>query len=63
MQCATWTAKPVEAALHKPLNSQVVVETRPIEAEALAPRLPTIAASIYCITMEDNCATIAGILN
>ena len=63
MQCATCTAKPVDAALHKPENNHVEVDTSPMDAEALAPRLPTMAASMYCITIDDNWATIAGILS
>lgn len=54
MAWATCTAKPVDTAEHRPLNSQVVVETSPMEAEAFAPKLPTMAASMYCITMDDN---------
>lgn len=60
---ATWTENPVDAALITPQNSQVVVDTNPIEADALAPRLPTMDASIYCMAMDDNCAIIAGKLN
>ena len=41
----------------------MVDATRPMEADASAPRLPTIAASMYCITMEDSWANIAGKLN
>ncbi len=51
---ATCTEKPVAAALSNPQNSHVVVETRPMEAEASAPRLPTIEASIYCMAMADR---------
>lgn len=61
-RCATCTAKPVTIAEQSPPKSHIVVETRPIAALACAPRLPTIAASIYCITMEEICATIAGTL-
>ena len=46
-----------------PPNSQIVVETSPIEAESSAPRHPTIDASIYCITIDDNCASTAGKLS
>lgn len=60
---ATCTEKPVEQAEHKPPKSHVVVVTNPMEAEASAPRLPTIEASIYCMTMEENWATTAGTLN
>ena len=61
--CATCTENPVAAAAHNPQKSHVVVETSPMEADASAPRLPTIAASIYCIIMEDNCAMTAGMLS
>ena len=61
--CATCTEKPVAAAEHNPLKSHVVVDTKPIDAEAFAPKLPTIAASMYCMTIEDNCAMIAGTLS
>ena len=46
---ATCTEKPVAAEVHIPQKSHVVVDTRPIDAEASAPRLPTIDASIYCM--------------
>lgn len=46
-----------------PPNSQIVVDTSPIEAESSAPRQPTIDASIYCITIDDNCASTAGKLS
>ena len=49
-------------AAHSPQNSHVVVDTNPMEADAFAPRLPTIEASIYCIAMEDNWAITAGAL-
>ena len=54
MEWATCTEKPVAAAEQVPPKSHVVVETKPMEAAALAPKLPTMAASIYCMTMEDN---------
>ena len=63
IRCATCTEKPVAAATHNPQKSHVVVETKPIAADSSAPRLPTIAASIYCMTMEESCAIIAGTLN
>lgn len=44
---------PIAAAAHIPQNSQVVVETNPMEAAAFAPRLPTIEASMYCMAIED----------
>ena len=49
--------------MHKPPINHVDVETRPIAAEALAPRLPTMAASMYCIAMELSSAKIAGMLS
>ena len=61
--CATCTENPVDDAMHSPQNNHVVVETRPMAAASSAPRLPTIAASIYCITIEESCATTAGTLN
>lgn len=63
MAWATWTEKPVATAEQVPPKSHVVVDTKPMEAAAPAPKLPTIAASIYCMTMEDNCAMMAGMLN
>ena len=56
---ATWTEKPVAREMHMPPSSQVEVDTRPMEAEALAPRLPTMAASMYCMAMELICARMA----
>ena len=47
----------------KPPNTQVLEDTRPIAALALAPNFPTIALSIYCIIIDDICVNIAGILN
>ena len=43
---ATYTENPVAAAVHTPLKSHVVVDTSPMDAEAFAPRLPTIEASM-----------------
>ena len=43
-----------------PPISHVEDETKPIEAVASAPRLPTIPASMYCIAMDVSCARIAG---
>ena len=43
---ATCTENPCDVAIANPPKIQVVVETRPIEAEGLAPRLPTIDASM-----------------
>ena len=45
---------------HTPQNNHRLLETRPTEAELSAPRRPTIDASIYCIKMLDNWASMAG---
>lgn len=63
IRCATCTEKPVAAAPHKPENSHVLVDTSPMEADASAPRCPTMEASIYCITMEESWAITAGTLS
>jgi hypothetical protein len=47
----------------KPMKSHVEVVTKPIDAEAEAPKLPTIEASMYCMTIEEICAMIAGTLS
>lgn len=60
---ATCTEKPVAAAVQSPQKSHVVVDTSPMEAEASAPTRPTMAASIYCMMMEDSCAMMAGTLS
>ena len=36
--------------------------TSPIAAEGFSPKLPTMAASIYCIKIEEICAIAPGIL-
>ena len=41
----------------------MLVDTRPIAAEAFAPSEPTMAESIYCITMVVICVKIAGRLS
>ena len=41
--------------------SHVVVSIKPIDADASAPRLPTIDASIYCIIVVVSCAKMAGV--
>ena len=46
-----------------PFISQVLVDTSPMDAEAFAPSAPTIAESIYCITMVVICVKIAGRLS
>lgn len=59
-RCATCTEYPEVIAAHMPQKSHRLVDTSPIDAESSAPRRPTIDASIYCIAMLDNCASIAG---
>jgi hypothetical protein len=61
--CATCTEKPTTTALLTPLISQVVVDTKPIDADAFAPSLPTIAESIYCMATVVICVSIAGMLS
>lgn len=63
ISCAVCTEKPVARELHSPPTSQVEVLTSPIAADAPAPRLPTIAESIYCMMIELICANIAGMLS
>lgn len=60
---ATCTEKPVPAAMHSPLSNQVELEIRPMDAEALAPKLPTIVASIYCMIVVLSWARTAGMLS
>ena len=60
MRWATCTENPTVAAEHTPQNSHRLLAIRPIEAEASAPSWPTMAVSIYCMTMLDSCAIIAG---
>lgn len=60
---ATCTENPVAAAVQSPQKSHVVVDTSPMEADASAPIRPTMAASIYCMMMEDSCAIMAGTLS
>ena len=47
----------------KPLKSHVAEAISPTEADCAAPRRPTMAASINCITMVANCAMMAGQLS
>ena len=42
-------------------SSHIVVSISPIEADACAPMLPTIDASMYCIIVVVSCARIAGV--
>ena len=57
---AAWTVNPVVAAIVIPKNSQVVVDTRPMDAVAFAPRCPTMDASIYSMIIVEICASMAG---
>ena len=34
-----------------------------MDAASSAPKCPTIEASMYCITIDDNCASMAGTLS
>ena len=63
MRWATITEKPTTSARHNPPNSHVLEATRPMEAEASRPNCPTMEASMYCITMEEIWARMAGILS
>ena len=60
---AICTVKPVPAAIHSPPSSQVLDDTSPIAAPSPGLRRPIMDASIYCITIPEICARIAGILN
>ncbi len=44
----------------KPPMSQVELVTRPMEAEAFAPRVPTMEASMYCMVISEMFARMAG---
>ncbi len=57
---ATCTEKPMVMVEHTPQNIHRLEFISPTEAEASAPRWPTIEASIYCIMIVDNWAMIAG---
>ena len=63
MYCATWTENPAETAEPTPPINHVLVDTRPIAADAFAPRLPTMAESIYCMAMVVIWVKIAGTLS
>ena len=62
MKWATCTENPSEAAWASPPMSHPVVSTSPMDAEALAPRCPTIEASMKNITVAEICARMEGIL-
>ena len=51
---ATWTENPELAPDWNPPIIQVVVATRPIDADWFAPSWPTIPASMYCISTDEN---------
>lgn len=57
------TEKPAETPPMMPPISHVLVDTRPMDAEAFAPSAPTIAESIYCMAIVVICVSIAGRLN
>lgn len=40
--------------------SHVALAIRPTDALGLAPKLPSIEASIYCMSIDESCAKIAG---
>ena len=63
MRWAHCTVKPMPMEPQRPPKSQVVEATRPMAADPEAPRLPTMEASIYCMTTEEIWARIAGMLN
>ena len=63
MRCATMTENPTTNALHSPPNSHVLEATSPMAAEASRPSCPTMAASMYCMTIDEICAKIAGKLS
>ena len=50
--CPTRIENPTVLAMVIPKRSQLAELTRPTEAEAWAPKLPTIAASMYCMAMK-----------
>ena len=60
---AICTVNPVVTAMHSPPNSHVVDETSPMAPDAFAPRRPTMDASMYCMTMDEIWARIAGMLS
>ena len=63
MRCATCTEKPVMKAKLNPPKSQMVVDTNPTDAASLAPRRPSIEASMYCIRNDESWASMAGALS
>ena len=63
MKWAACTENPSDMALVMLLKSQVVDSTRPMLAEASAPKCPTMEASMKNIITLVICASIDGILN
>lgn len=53
----------MQSAWERLLITHIEDATRPIEAEAFAPSEPTMAASIYCIIIEEICAITPGMLS
>lgn len=62
MKWATWTEKPVDVAPSTLPISQVVDSTRPMLADAAAPKWPTMAASIKNIRTVVIWASMDGTL-
>lgn len=60
MRCDACTEKPAETPPMMPPISHVLVDTRPMDAEAFAPSAPTIAESMYCMAIVVICVSIAG---
>ena len=63
MKWATCTEKPIDAAAVTLLTNQVVLSTKPIDADGLVPKCPTIDASMKNISTVVIWARIDGILN
>ena len=63
VRLAICTVKPVPAAMQSPPSSHVLDDTRPMAAPSPGLRRPIMDASIYCITIPEICASIAGILS
>ena len=57
---AICTLYPTAAAIISPPNIQVLLDTSPIDADALEFKCPTIDASIYSIIIDESWAKIAG---
>lgn len=63
MKWATCTEKPMDAATVTLPNSQVVLSTKPIDADGLVPKCPTIDASMKNISTVVIWARMDGMLN